>query len=232
MRLIIVFLMFFSCTENKRQPKDETITENVIKREDIIQKNNVIEEVNSIFKDCNIRDTIIDNVIQKSDGNITVVRFNFVDFPLYLISFTESERKFLYKKDIFSFELYTNLYNDEQSYFIDIGDVQIIKGDKQYFFMCPTYSEEFPSFKIIGFSKNNPFEYYGMYTYSYSDYDKLDGVSFEEVKYELFEENNIPKIHALSGERKIILSHIEEKGENDSILEEEKIKVNFFLECW
>ena len=236
MRLIIIFFIFFSCVENGKQLKDKTVENdlNIFKEENVVQKDStVIEKANNIFKENDIsKDTIIGNIVQKSDGDIIFVKFNFVDFPFYLISFTESERKFLYKKDIFSFELYANLYNDEQNSFIDIKDVQIIKGDKQYFFMYPTHSEEFPSFKIIGFSKDGSFKYYGIHTYSYNDYNKLEGVSFEEIEYQLFERSNIPIIYASKGDKKILLSHIDKNQMNENILEEERSKIEKIISTW
>lgn len=229
--IVIIILMLLGCTGNNNIRNNENVG-----KKDIVQ-NGIIKETSNLIKKRTsnaIAGTSIDNVVrdtitQKTDGNIILLKFNSVDFPFYLAFFIESERKFLYKEDIFSFELYAMLYENAENLLTGLKDIQIVKGEKQYFLMYPTYSEEFPSFKIVGFSKNNPFKYYGIHTYGYNDYDKLEGISFEEIKYRLFEENNIPMVYALSGRKKFLLSQIEEDQYRERISEEEKNRIKNFM---
>lgn len=117
--------------------------------------------------------------------------------------FKESEKTFLNINDLY---LNTNgLYKLENDN-INTEDVILFKNKLEHVILVPTFSEEFPSFQMVGISKNKEFFNYGLHTYSLDNFEKLEGAPFDRINYQIKKLNNELRIYAIVNKKEILLS--------------------------
>lgn len=139
----------------------------------------------------------------KSNETLSIAQFSDIQLPLNFVFFKESEKTFLNIN-----ELYLNinwLYKLESDN-INTKDVILFKNKLEYVILVPTFSEEFPTYQMVGIDKSNKFIYHGQHTYNQEDFEKLKGTSFDKVDYQIKKTNNELRIYAITNQKKILLS--------------------------
>lgn len=133
------------------------------------------------------------------------IQFLGVEIPFSLIYFKESEICFILvnKKRSLLVDLEPSFNYDLK---LEPENLLLFSKENDYLLMLPTYSEEFPTFQLVGFNAKGIFKDFGFHTFNYEDVDNLNGSSFEKIHYNIQEKDNLPRIYANS---KVLLSKVE-----------------------
>lgn len=206
--LIILSLFFINCADSKSK---NFITEN---------KQNI--------------DTYIKvdaTTITTNNDWLSISKFAKIDLPISLIFFFESEKTFLniekkYYPILWNYEYQQNTKGSK----ITTEKILIFKNKNNYIFLFPTNSEEFPTFHVVGVDKAKEFRDYGLYTYTYNDFDKLSGITFDKLNYIVEDGNKIINLYAILNNDKIKLSDVTtSKSYIEEITEKERNKIDNFV---
>lgn len=144
---------------------------------------------------------------KRSNENEQCIEIQFfgIKIPFSLIYFKESEMCFILanKKRSFLVDLEPNFNYDSK---LEPENLLLFNKENDYLLMLPTYSEEFPTFQLVGFSAKGIFDNFGFHTFSYEDIENMNVNSLENICYNIQEKDNLPRIYANS---KVLLSKVE-----------------------
>lgn len=165
------------------------------------QNNNVVSK--QIVTKQNGYEKLTNKSSVKSNETLSIAQFSDVQLPLNFVFFKESEKTFLNIN-----ELYLNinwLYTLENDN-VNTKNVILFKNKLEYVILVPTFSEEFPTYQMVGIDKSNKFIYHGQHTYNQEDFEKLKGTSFDKIDYQIKKTNNELRIYAIANQKEILLS--------------------------
>ncbi|MDR2238599.1 MAG: hypothetical protein LBE92_20915 [Chryseobacterium sp.] len=190
--LVILSIILLSCS-NKEQKKE------------ILVNKTKTQPVNNNFEEISSKSSVKNNKI------LSIADFTETEFALSLIFFKESERTFLNVNDNY---LNVNWQYSIENESVNSDNVLLFKNNSEYIILVPTFSEEFPTFQMVGINKNKEFINLGQHTYSFTDYKKLGNTSFDKIKYQIVKQKDGLKIKAVDGQKEVLLSEYS-KNEND-----------------
>ena len=181
--LIILNIMLLNCS-NKEQKKEIVVNETTTK-----PINNNFEEISNKSK------------VQSNDV-LSIADFTETEFAISLIFFQESEKTFLNINENYLNVNWDYTIQDES---INSNNVLLFKNSSEHIILIPTFSEEFPTFQMVGISKNKEFIDYGEHTYSLTDFEKLGNTTFDKIKYQIVKQKDGLRIKAVDGQKEILL---------------------------
>lgn len=161
--------------------------------------------------------------------NNAVVKLDLLDvnFPISIFFFKTSERTFIETSN-------SNLLLEDLSWTLkddlslNTDELFLFMDKDDYILMFPLYSEEFPTYHLLGISKTGSFEDYGVHTYSFKDVENLK-MKFPDVNYSLEDRNDTLRIYA-NASRKILLSKLEFiNSQNETISRDERAMIDLLL---
>lgn len=190
--LVVLSIMFLNCS-NKEHKKEIVVNETRTQ----IQVNNNFEKISN-------------KSIVKSNENLSIS--DFTETELSLIFFKESERTFLnVNEHYFNVNWQYSIENEA----INNDNVLLFKNSSEYIILIPIFSEEFPTFQIIGINKNKEFIDYGQHTYSLTDFEKLGNTPFDKIEYQIVKQKDGLRIKAVDGQKEIVLSDYSKNEKNE-----------------
>lgn len=138
------------------------------------------------------------------DDAIFTAKLTGIDFPVSFIQIKDVEPIYIEINDVSSilpeFEPPLSGFTSNSAYF------RLFKRAEEYVLMYPVFSEEFPTFQLLGFNSKGKLNDLGCHTYSFDAVEKFN-LYFGEDTYVLGELNDTLRIYR-EGSTKILLSKL------------------------
>ncbi|MBO6184349.1 MAG: tetratricopeptide repeat protein [Chryseobacterium sp.] len=192
--LVVLSIILLNCSNKER-------------KKEIVANKTITQPINNNFEEISSKSKV------QSNETLSIAGFTETEFALSLIFFKESEKTFLnINENYFNVNWDYTIQNES----INSNNVLLFKNSTEHIILIPTFSEEFPTFQMIGINKNKEFINYGEYTYSLADFEKLGNTTFDKIKYQIVKQKDGLRIKAFDGQKEILLSDYSKNENNEA----------------